>query len=88
MTDALVTAPAAKQIPHTWRRPTGDVEDPWAWLRDRDDPDTMAYLRAENAYADAWFATVSALRDEIFGEIKARTQETDLSVPVRNGPGW
>ena len=36
-------------------RPTGPVDDPWAWLADRDDPDTLAYLEAENAYADAWF---------------------------------
>ena len=26
------------------------------WLRDRDDPATLAYLEAENAYYDAWFA--------------------------------
>ncbi|MBI5088223.1 MAG: S9 family peptidase [Actinobacteria bacterium] len=49
-------APVAKQIPFEWSRPTGPASDPWAWLRDRDDPDTVAYLEAENAYADAWFA--------------------------------
>ena len=41
--------------PTSWDRPTGDVDDPWAWLRDRDDPDTIAYLEAENAYTAAWF---------------------------------
>ena len=62
--------------------------DDWAWLRDRDDPDTRAYLEAENAYADAWFGTVAPLQQAVFAEIKARTQETDLSVPVRKGPYW
>ena len=33
-----------------------------AWLRDRDDPDTIAYLEAENTYADAWFAEHNAAR--------------------------
>ena len=31
--------------------PDRPVEDPYAWLRDREDPDTIAYLEAENAYA-------------------------------------
>ena len=74
--------PTAKQIPHTWQRPTGAVEDPYAWLRDRDDPDTIAYLEAENAYAEAWFAERQALVDELYEEIKSRVQETDVSAPV------
>src|SRR4051794_1215975 len=53
---ARVQDPVAAQRPHTWNRPTGAVEDPWAWLRDRDDPATIAYLEAENEYCDAWFA--------------------------------
>ncbi len=84
----LSSPPVAKQVPHVWKRAAGPVDDPWAWLRDRDDPDTLAYLEAENAYADAWFDRLSDLREQIFGEIKARTKETDLSVPVRHGPWW
>ena len=41
--------PSPRNVPHTWHRPIGDVDDPWAWLRDRDDPATLAYLEAENA---------------------------------------
>ena len=80
--------PVAKRVPHVWDRPTGPAEDPWAWMRDREDPDTVAYLEAENAYADAWLTDHSDLVDAIFGEIKARTQETDESVPSRKGPWW
>ncbi len=75
-------------MPHVWERPTGPVEDPWAWLADRDDPDTVAYLEAENVYADAWLEEHADLVDAIFDEIKARTQETDQSVPSRKGPWW
>lgn len=80
--------PVAPQRPHTWQRPTGPADDPWAWLRDRDDPATITYLEAENAYADDWFGQHGTLVDEIFGEIKSRVQETDLSAPVRHGPWW
>ena len=57
--------PTVKQVPHVWHRPDGDVDDPWAWLRDRDDPDTIAYLEAENRYADAWLDTHGNLVTEV-----------------------
>lgn len=80
--------PVAKQVPHVWHRPTGPVADPWAWLRDRDDPDTLAYLEAENAYTAAWFAPHEPLVETLFAEIRSRTQETDEGVPVRKGGWW
>jgi len=83
-----VQAPVAKRIAHLVERHGTTITDEWAWLRDRDDPDTLAYLKAENEYADAWFEPLAPLRDAIFGEIKSRTQETDLTVPVRKGPWW
>ena len=80
------TPPVAKRVPVVHQRHAGLVDDPWAWLRDRDDPDTVAYLRAENAYADAWLEALAPLRAALFDEIRSRTQETDLSVPVPFGP--
>ena len=88
VTLTAVQQPIAKRVEHTWPRPTGAAPDPWAWLRDKDDPDTIAYLAAENAWSDAWFAEHADLTDTIFGEIKSRVQETDLSAPVRKGPWW
>ncbi len=85
---ADITPPTAPTKPHTWNRPTGPAEDPWAWLANREDPDTIAYLEAENVYAKAWFADHDDLVETIFGEIRSRVQETDLSVPVRHGSWW
>jgi oligopeptidase B len=82
------TPPVAKRVAHTWHRPTGPADDPWAWLSDRDDPDTVRYLQAENEFADAWLEPHEPLVSTIFEEIKARTQETDESVPVRRGRWW
>ncbi len=63
----------------------GDVfEDPYEWLRDKDDPQVIAYLEAENAYTESRTQHIKDLSAAFFGEIKARTQETDLSVPVRS----
>ena len=80
--------PTAAQRPEIWHRPTGDVADPWAWLRDRDDPATIDYLEGENAYAAAWFAPLDELRATIFSEIKSRVQEDDTTVPARKGTWW
>jgi oligopeptidase B len=62
--------------------------DPFEWLRDKDDPAVVAHLEAENAYAEAMTEHLEPLREELFQEIRSRTQETDLSVPVASGPWW
>lgn len=77
-----MSEPSAKRVPHVWNRPTGEVSDHFAWLRDRDDPDTVPYLDAENAYADGFFADHGDLVAELFDEIKSRVQETDVAAPV------
>lgn len=80
--------PIAKRVPHK-RHVHGEVtDDPYFWLRDREDPATLAYLEAENAWTEAQTAHTAELRDKLFEEIRSRIQETDLSVPVRKGPWW
>jgi oligopeptidase B len=64
------------------------VVDEYAWLRNRDDPDTIPYLEAENAYCEATTGHLEPLRERIFQEIRSRTQETDLTAPARRGPWW
>ncbi len=90
-TEAQITPaepPTAKQVPHERIYHGDTVIDEYAWLADKDDPDTIAYLTAENAYTDAATAGLDRLQDQIYAEIKARTQESDLSVPVRKGGWW
>ena len=81
--------PSATPVPPTAdRRPQqrthhGDtVTDHYEWLRDKEDPEVIAHLEAENRYTEARTAHLAELTDAVFGEIKARTQETDLSVPT------
>ncbi|ROL74816.1 S9 family peptidase [Pseudomonas vranovensis] len=60
--------------------------DPYAWLQQRDTPEVLAYLNAENAYQEAQLAAQAPLREQLFEEIKARILETDLSLPSPWGP--
>ena len=62
--------------------------DPYEWLREKDDAQVIEHLNAENAYTEARTAHLESLRETVFSEIKARTKETDLSVPVRQGDWW
>lgn len=81
-------APVAKRMP-TERTHHGDtVIDEYAWLAGKDDPATIAYLTTENAYTEARTAHLADLREQLFEEIRRRTQETDLSVPTRKGGHW
>ncbi len=80
--------PIAKRLP-TERRLHGEtVVDDYAWMKDRGDPDMLSYLEEENAYTQAMTDHLAALREEIFVEIKERTQETDLAVPAKRGDYW
>ncbi len=87
MSDSLVP-PVAKRV-DSRREFHGDVfVDPYEWLRDKTNPEVIGHLTAENDYADQATAHLDALRQKIFDEIKARTKETDLSVPVRRNAWW
>ena len=83
---AAPTPPDAPRRPHTLSIHGDDRVDDWYWLRERDNPDVVAHLEAENAYADAVLAPLRGLRDRIFDEIRNRIQETDESAPVPSGP--
>src|SRR5689334_595021 len=64
----------------------GDVRtDPYSWLRERENPEVIAYLEAENAYTARVLAPTQTLQDRIFDEIRNRVQETDVSPPARKG---
>ncbi|TYL53500.1 S9 family peptidase [Agromyces mariniharenae] len=80
--------------PKTAKRPIerehhGDVVvDEYEWLRAKDDPAVLAHLHEENAYTKARTEHLSLLQEQLFEEIRARTKETDLSVPTREGDWW
>ncbi|MDT0201330.1 S9 family peptidase [Nocardioides sp. AE5] len=82
------------QPPIADRRPSSATHhgitlvDEYEWLRDKEDPAVLAHLEAENAWTEQRTAHLARLRESIFAEIKARTLETDLSVPTRIRGHW
>jgi len=54
-------------------------------MRDRDDPDLLAYLNAERAYYDATTASLDPLRQQLLAEMVARVPEAEESVRWREG---
>ncbi len=84
----MAAPPAAPRIPAERTHHGDTVIDDYAWLAGKENPETIAFLDAENAYTETMTAAQAPLRDAIFGEVKARTQETDLSVPTRKGGWW
>jgi oligopeptidase B len=84
----MSTPPRAKRV-ESVREHHGDrVVDPYEWLRDKEDPEVIAHLQAENTWADERTAHLEPLRSAIFEEIRSRTQETDLSVPAAYRGWW
>jgi oligopeptidase B len=67
----------------------GDLRiDDYFWLRERDNPEVLAHLRAENAHAEAWFKPLDGFKDRLYAEMLARIQQDDEAVPYRKGAYW
>ena len=80
--------PTAARRPVTTTHHGHERTDEYDWLRDKDDPEVIAHLEAENAWTAARTEHLAGLRAAIFDEIKGRTLETDLSVPTRVRGYW
>jgi oligopeptidase B len=64
----------------------GDVRvDDYYWLRERENPEVIAYLEAENDYVDASLAESAGLRERLFDEMRLRIKEDDSTAPYKHG---
>jgi len=82
--------PLAAQKPHLVESPNGSRNDEYYWLRDdkRENAEMLAYVKAENTYADAVLGHTKALETKIYGEIVGRLQQDDSTVPYRMNGYW
>jgi oligopeptidase B len=80
--------PIAKTKPHTTTHQRWTLVDPYAWLQDKNDPDVIAYLEAENAYARAVMQSTEPLQEQLYQEMRARIKEDDSSAPQLRGEYW
>ena len=79
----IPTPPIAKIVPKEIALHGDTRIDNYAWMRDRTNPDAVAYLEAENQYTEAVMEPLKPLQEKLYQEILGRIQETDLSVPVK-----
>ena len=82
-TRVMDSPPVAKVVPVSTTLFGDTRTDPYAWLRDRNDPDTIKYLEAENAYTKAMMKSTEELQSKLYAEMLGRIKQTDLSVPVK-----
>ncbi len=75
--------PHAAKLAHQIEIHGETLVDEYSWLRDRDNPQVMAYLTAENEYTEQVLEPHAELRANLFQELKARVKEDDVSVPVK-----
>ncbi len=85
MSDSPLNPPKAKTVPFTFQHLGRTFSDPYAWLQNKQDPEVIAYLEAENAYAKRELQNTEALQESLFQEMKGRIKEDDATVPVRYG---
>jgi oligopeptidase B len=57
--------------------------DNYYWLNDRENPEVIAYLNAENEYTAQVMAHTTKLQEELYKELKGRIKEKDESVPYK-----
>ena len=79
--------PVAKKVPKSVTMHGDERVDDYGWLRDKTSPDTIAYLEAENAYADAVTKPNEKLSKALYDEMLGRIKQTDVNVPYRKN-GW
>ena len=82
----VANPPVARQIPHTLEIHGDRRIDPYYWLGNREDPQTIAYLEAENKYAEAAMEHTRELQEKLFDEMRSRIVESEESAPVPHGP--
>src|SRR5256886_13864810 len=80
--------PAARVVPKIDTLHGEVREDDYFWLRDKKNPEVLAYLEAENAYTAAAMQHTEPLQEQLYREMLGRIKETDLTVPYRNHGFW
>lgn len=77
--------PLAPKHPHSISQHGRTRTDDYFWMRFREDPPVIQYLKAESDYLDEVMQHTLPLQEKLFLEMKGRIKETDTSAPEKNG---
>src|SRR5262245_32975126 len=81
-------APQAPRRPHTTSTHGDERVDEWYWLGDRNNPEVVAHLEAENEYTAMVMRDTRQLQQELFEEFLSHIEETDETVPAKRDDYW
>ncbi len=81
--EKMTEAPKAARIDQQLTTHGHTRTDPYYWLREREDPQVLAYLEAENAYTEVRMKDTRKLQNTLYKEMVGRIKQDDASVPYR-----
>jgi len=85
---SVAKPPVARPLAHKTELHGDSLIDNYFWLREKKNPDVVAYLEAENAYTAAVMKPTEELQSKLYKEMLGRIKQTDLSVPYRDRGYW
>ncbi len=80
--------PVAQIHPHEMTIHGDTRIDNYFWMNDREDPEVLAYLNAENNYTKEVLAHTEAFQKSLFDEIKGRIKENESTAPYEMRGYW
>jgi oligopeptidase B len=83
MATEMPEPPVAEKIPKELTIHGDTRVDDYYWLNERDNPQVIDYLTAENEYKDAVMKHTESFQKELYDEIVGRIKKTDMSVPSK-----
>ena len=86
-TSTRISPPLARKEPTPTILHGQVLEDDYRWMREKESPELVSYLEAENAYSDAVMKPTEELQAKLYVEMLSHIKETDVSVPYRDH-GW
>jgi oligopeptidase B len=86
--DQAPKPPVAPTKPYSFDFHGKKIEDPYFWLKDKKNPQTIKYLEAENAYREAVTRHLKPLEQKLYKEMLSHVKQTDLDVPSRDNGFW
>ncbi len=78
-------APVATKKEHITPIHGLELKDNYFWMREKENPELLAHLKAENAFTEKTLEGTKAFQEKLFNEIKGRIKEDDESVPYKDG---
>ncbi len=82
-TKERIAPPKAKKVPMELTIHGHTRVDNYYWLRERENPEVIEFLKAENDYKEQVMAHTESLQEDLFEEIKSKIKQEDESVPYK-----